>query len=89
LVGNDYLQSLLILPTQRLARYPLLLGEVLKCSIESHPDYEELKEALRVFSEMAHRVNDAKKSNDQMFRKITLQHEGLEKTFSCRFVCYR
>jgi hypothetical protein len=48
LAGKSYLNSLMISPTQRLARYPLLLKEVLKSSNAVFPDFEHLEAAFKV-----------------------------------------
>jgi hypothetical protein len=70
--GEDYLSSLLIGPTQRLARYPLLLREVLKFTSDSHRDAEQLKAALGLFSRAASQIDAAKKNEDQLRRKLFL-----------------
>ncbi len=93
-MGQDFLQSLMISPTQRLARYPLLLKEVIHYSLEVHQDYNDLQKAFKLYTEMgepknvnifflrqnsffkAQHVNEAKKSSDQMWRKVTLQSES-------------
>lgn len=41
------LEHLLIMPIQRLPRYTLLLGELLKSTEPNHPDYEDLKKAIK------------------------------------------
>ena len=46
------LQSLLILPIQRLPRYKLCLSEIVKLTEDDHPDISDLKEALRLVEEV-------------------------------------
>lgn len=41
------LEHLLIMPIQRIPRYTLLLGELLKSTQPNHPDYEDLKKAIK------------------------------------------
>ena len=40
------LESLLILPVQRIPRYELFLKELLKCTGKTHPDYKYLESGL-------------------------------------------
>ena len=56
-MGQDFLQSLMISPTQRLARYPLLLKEVIHYSLEVHQDYNDLQKAFKLYTEMGEPKN--------------------------------
>lgn len=47
------LRDYLIMPVQRVARYPLLLGTLIQCTPESHPDLVFLRKALEKMSENA------------------------------------
>ncbi len=76
LKGMDYLNSLIIGPTQRLARYPLLLREVLKYSSDVHRDHAQLTQALALFRDDASAIDSAKKNEDQLRRKLFLQSHG-------------
>jgi hypothetical protein len=55
------LDALIIKPTQRLTKYPLLLQGLLKCTPPDHPDYLALKQALDDLNIAIRRINDAKK----------------------------
>ena len=71
--GTGYLDSLLIQPTQRLARFPLLLREALKYTSDAHRDHAQLTAALALFSQTASHIDAAKKNEDQLRRKLFLQ----------------
>lgn len=58
------LDSLLVKPTQRVAKYPMLLEELLKSTPEDHPDHEDLKSASKDLMGMLTRINEAKKRAD-------------------------
>ena len=45
LLGHN-MESLLVLPIQRLPRYELLFREIIKKTEEDHQDYEQLNEAF-------------------------------------------
>lgn len=55
------LDALIIKPTQRLTKYPLLLQGLLKCTPSDHPDYLALKQAHDDLHATIRRINDAKK----------------------------
>lgn len=55
------LDALIIKPTQRLTKYPLLLQGLLKCTPSDHPDYLALKQAHDDLNFAIRRINDAKK----------------------------
>jgi hypothetical protein len=44
---NLALDHLLIMPIQRIPRYTLLLGELLRSTEPNHPDYDDLKKAIK------------------------------------------
>jgi hypothetical protein len=54
--GLDFM-SLLIMPIQRIPRYSLLLGAIVKYTDPSHSDYEQLTKAVQNMSEIATYVN--------------------------------
>ncbi|KAH9254225.1 hypothetical protein BASA81_007826 [Batrachochytrium salamandrivorans] len=64
------IQSLLIMPIQRVPRYKLLLGECVKSTEPDHPAYALLTEALELINQQAKQINEALR-----------QHEKLEKFF--------
>jgi len=52
------LDSLLLMPIQRVPRYELILKELVKRTSEGHPDYENLKEALSKAQKTAEALNE-------------------------------
>lgn len=58
------LDSLLVKPTQRVAKYPMLLQQLLETTPADHPDHENLKTAAGDSIAMLTRINDAKKRAD-------------------------
>jgi hypothetical protein len=66
------LDSLLVKPTQRYMKYPLLLRGLLKCTPPDHPDYEMLTKALAAIEDSANDINEEKKRREvatQVLRK--------------------
>ncbi|KAL7746222.1 Rho guanine nucleotide exchange factor 3 [Sorochytrium milnesiophthora] len=55
------LASFLLLPVQRLCKYPLLLKEVLKCTPETHSDHQQLTKALDIVTKVVERVNEGRR----------------------------
>ncbi|QIW98012.1 hypothetical protein AMS68_003530 [Peltaster fructicola] len=84
------LDSLLVKPTQRVSKYPLILQQLLETTPAEHPDHEALKAAVKDTIAMLTRINDAKKRSDlveQMIsgkRKDTDVRSGLAKAFGRR-----
>ena len=84
------LPTLLIKPSQRLLKYPLLLSELLKVTPSSHPDHEELKQALDNIKRACDRIDAAKERSiliDQVAnrkRKDSDVRLGLTKAFARR-----
>jgi len=62
--------AFLIKPTQRVCKYPLLLRELLKTMEDSHFDYENLKEALRVMEETTSYVNEKKREIERQSKML-------------------
>ncbi|SMR55450.1 unnamed protein product [Zymoseptoria tritici ST99CH_1A5] len=58
------LDSLLVKPTQRVAKYPMLLQQLLETTPADHPDHADLKTAAKDSISMLTRINDAKKRAD-------------------------
>jgi hypothetical protein len=54
------LESYLIMPIQRVARYGLLLREYIKQTWQDHDDYSDLQEALKTVDDVARYVNEHK-----------------------------
>ncbi|KXT11955.1 hypothetical protein AC579_1014 [Pseudocercospora musae] len=85
------LDSLLVKPTQRVAKYPMLLQQLLDVTPADHPDYMDLKAAAKDSIAMLTRINEAKKRADlveQMVnpgkRKESDLRSGLAKAFGRR-----
>mmetsp|Transcript_12689 Transcript_12689/g.14122 ORF Transcript_12689/g.14122 Transcript_12689/m.14122 type:complete len:708 (+) Transcript_12689:199-2322(+) len=55
------LENYLIAVIQRIPRYNMLLGELLRKTEPSHPDYNELPKALESMQEIGNYVNEAKR----------------------------
>nr|XP_027204112.1 rho guanine nucleotide exchange factor 38-like isoform X3 [Dermatophagoides pteronyssinus] len=58
------LSSILIKPVQRILKYPLLLNELIKFTEEDHVDYEPLKMAFQMITDIATRINEHKRRQD-------------------------
>lgn len=55
------LDSLLVKPTQRVSKYPLMLQQLLDSTPADHPDHDALKVAAKDSIAMLTRINEAKK----------------------------
>eukprot|EP01132_Coremiostelium_polycephalum_P002775 gene2775-3449_t len=75
--GN--LDSFLIKPVQRLCKYPLLLRELIKNSIEGHPDIASLEEAYSKIQTVVLSVNESKRKAE-VLQKMYKIHKKLEST---------
>ena len=53
------LQSLLIMPVQRIPRYQLLIRDLIKNTHDTHPDYKLLNKALGKIANTAKHINDS------------------------------
>lgn len=74
--------SLLIKPIQRILKYPLLLGELVKYTEESHQDYQPAIKAANMMTELAHEINEKKRQKDLVFRYKKDGHESLTSKIS-------
>jgi hypothetical protein len=54
------LETLLIVPIQRLCKYPLLMRELIRVTASDHPDYEKLPAAFKAIEAAAEHVNEQK-----------------------------
>ena len=68
LCGDNSLQSLLIMPVQRVPRYRLLIQELLKHTMSSHADVAPLKRALHVISKVAASINASARTKEEKMR---------------------
>ena len=84
------LDSLLVKPTQRVSKYPLMLQQLLETTPPGHPDHEALKTAAKDSIAMLTRINEAKKRADLVDqivnrkRKDSDVRSGLAKAFGRR-----
>eukprot|EP00475_Leptophrys_vorax_P015286 TRINITY_DN21663_c0_g1_i1.p1 TRINITY_DN21663_c0_g1~~TRINITY_DN21663_c0_g1_i1.p1 ORF type:complete len:721 (+),score=193.36 TRINITY_DN21663_c0_g1_i1:1965-4127(+) len=72
------LESLLITPVQRVPRYKLLLEVLLKCTDVSHPDYQDIKDALDLISTVAAQINNAIKESTRREDMLNIQMQFKE-----------
>lgn len=82
-VGNHTLQSLLIMPIQRVLRYNLLLTDMLKDLQKKNPDHPDvplLTEALQLIQESASLINDVIKvrENQQQVLELDASWSGYQ-----------
>jgi len=66
---NGYLTK----PTTRLARYPLLLENVLKYTADDNPDTKDIPQAIALIKEFLQRVNDESGKAENQFNLRQLQ----------------
>jgi hypothetical protein len=64
------LDSLLVKPTQRISKYPLMLQQLLESTPADHPDHDALKAASKDSIAMLTRINEAKKRADLVEQMI-------------------
>ncbi len=58
------LPSILIKPMQRILKYPLLLGDLVKYTEDEHPDKKHLISASKLMGEIANQINEVKRRKD-------------------------
>ena len=75
------LESFLIMPVQRLCKYPLLLRELLKATDEKSDDYGNLTAVIRKVEAVVTAVNESKREVDRDAKMASLREQvhGLEK----------
>jgi hypothetical protein len=75
------LRDYLIKPVQRICKYPLLLRELIKCTDESHPDFDKLRSALTKIQSVVASVNERKQQEDgvEAVAKVISQLKNTEK----------
>ncbi|GAM26101.1 hypothetical protein SAMD00019534_092760 [Acytostelium subglobosum LB1] len=72
---NTDLQSLLIMPIQRIPRYELLLREILGNTPESHVEYKSIKTAYESMKKINQYINERKTNVDRRTRLSDVQKE--------------
>ncbi|OQD86721.1 hypothetical protein PENANT_c007G10146 [Penicillium antarcticum] len=55
------LDALLVKPVQRITKFPLLLGQLLECTPNDHPDKAAISKAMEQTASIADRINELKK----------------------------
>lgn len=74
LAKGNTLQSLLILPIQRLPRYRLCLSEIVKNTEKTHPDIVDLRRALELVEETTSLINERMKEFEQRQQVRAIEH---------------
>jgi hypothetical protein len=72
------LDSLLVKPTQRISKYPLMLQQLLDSTPSDHPDHDALKASAKDSIAMLTRINEAKKRTDLVEQMIGRNNKGKE-----------
>ncbi|KAK5579913.1 hypothetical protein RB653_009602 [Dictyostelium firmibasis] len=73
------LNSILIMPVQRLPRYVLLLSELIKQTPPNHPNIKLLNKCLKGIKEVTSFINEAKRDDDNQIKTQQLQETIIEK----------
>eukprot|EP01083_Nonionella_stella_P126121 381599_1 len=68
------LESLIILPIQRMPRYKMLLEEIIKHTQSIHPDLQQLKQALAKISEVNDSINTRMKDFDARIKVQNIEN---------------
>ncbi len=77
------LDSLLIMPVQRIPRYKLLLEDLFRRTPESHRDYSGLRDAVALISAVASEVNEKVRCSE---KTLALLQESRDKEKLAQFV---
>eukprot|EP01083_Nonionella_stella_P177341 622996_1 len=72
--NNLPLESLIILPIQRIPRYNILLKEIIKNTESDHPDLEQLQQALSKISEVSDTINAKMKEWDSRIKVQNIEN---------------
>ena len=78
--ANLPVESLLILPVQRLPRYELLLRDIIKFTGEDHNDFKSLNQALKAVNEMTTVINESKRAMERMEQSLQIQQQFVNLT---------
>ena len=72
------LHGFLLTPIQKICKYPLQLGELLKYTRTEHSDYEALREAFMVMKNVAVRINESKRTVENIDKIAAWQKSMLD-----------
>lgn len=72
--GGLSLNGFLTKPVQRVTRYPLLIGQILKNTPIDHPDYQFVQQAQQNAVQLAERINTQMSEQQNRFQLDWLQH---------------
>src|SRR5688572_13534355 len=61
------------MPVQRIPRYKMLLEDLLKKTVETHPDYLNLKKAYQVIENVATFVNETIRQHEMFITMLDIQ----------------
>jgi len=71
--NSENLESLIVKPLQRICRYPLLLKELESTTDKTHPDYNNLVQAITKIKEIVSETNTNKHLADSLSKTTALQ----------------
>jgi len=74
---NENIRSLQIKPIQRITRYTLLLGDLVKRTPPEHPDYQNLTNSLEKMVQTAKNVNEVVKAGENRQKILNIQNSFL------------
>ncbi|XP_078266101.1 rho guanine nucleotide exchange factor 9-like [Rhinoraja longicauda] len=91
---NLTLDGFLIMPVQKICKYPLLLKELLKTTIPSHPDCSHVEKAVIGMREVLDTINSEKAKDEQedklkAFQMTVSQWEGEDLSFRSSQMVHR
>jgi hypothetical protein len=72
---NLSIQSLLVLPVQRLPRYKLLFQQLLEKTVPNHVDFQDLNYCLKLVTDLSAFVNEKKRTLDLSSSLVSLQRK--------------
>ncbi|ESO86909.1 hypothetical protein LOTGIDRAFT_71852, partial [Lottia gigantea] len=76
------LDALLIKPVQRILKYPLFLGELLRVTEDSHKDKVEVCQAINAVTDVAKAINEYKRRKDLVYKYKRESDASLGEMFS-------
>ena len=92
------LKELLLIPMQRVLRYPLIIQNLMKCSGNHHPDHDQLGVALAGMQDLNMHINQTKADVEDTIKpleKLTelIKNSNMEKEFPPiesmgKLICY-